>query len=58
MGESYGMDPASSDQEARNQGVVEALLMASDRPLGASQIASLLDGARTGDVRAYVEELK
>ena len=57
MGESYGKDPVSSDEEARNQGVVEALLMASDRPLGASQIASLLDGARPGDVRAYVEEL-
>lgn len=57
MGESYSIDPAASDAEARNQGVVEALLMASDRPLGASQIASLLDGARPGDVRAYVEGL-
>ena len=57
MGESYGIDPVAADEEARNQGVVEALLMASDRPLGASQIASLLDGARPGDVRAYVEEL-
>ena len=57
MGESYSIDPVASDVEARNQGVVEALLMASDRPLGASQIASLLDGARPGDVRAYVEEL-
>lgn len=57
MGESYSIDPVASDVEARNQGVVEALLMASDRPLGASRIASLLDGARPGDVRAYVEEL-
>lgn len=57
MGESYGIDPVASDEDARNQGIVEALLMASDRPLGASRIASLLDGVRAGDVRAYVEDL-
>lgn len=57
MGESYGTDPVAPDEDARNQGIVEALLMASDRPLGASQIASLLDGVRAGDVRAYVEDL-
>lgn len=57
MGESQGIDPAASDEDARNQGILEALLMASDRPLGASQIASMLDGVRAGDVRAYVEDL-
>ena len=57
MGESHGIDPAASDEDARNQGIVEALLMASDNPLGASQIASMLDGVRAGDVRAYVEDL-
>ena len=57
MGESQGIDPAASDEDARNQGIVEALLMASDNPLGASQIASMLDGVRAGDVRAYVEDL-
>ncbi|MDE3258518.1 MAG: SMC-Scp complex subunit ScpB [Gemmatimonadota bacterium] len=57
MGESYDIDSVASDEDARNQGIVEALLMASDRPLGASQIASLLDGVRAGDVRAYVEDL-
>ncbi len=57
MGESYGIDRVASDEDARNQGIVEALLMASDRPLGASRIASLLDGVQAGDVRAYVEDL-
>ena len=57
MGESYDIDPVASDEDARNRGIVEALLMASDRPLGASQIASLLEGVRAGDVRAYVEDL-
>ncbi len=57
MGESYGIDPVASDEDARNRGIVEALLMASDRPLGATRIASLLDGVRAGDVRAYVEDL-
>ncbi len=57
MRESYGINPVASDEDARNQGILEALLMASDRPLGASQIASILDGLRPGDVRAYVEDL-
>ena len=57
MGESYRIDPVASNEDARNQGIVEALLMASDRPLGASRIASLLDSVRAGDVRAYVEDL-
>ncbi len=57
MRESYGTDAVASDEDARNQGILEALLMASDRPLGASQIASILDGVRPGDVRAYVEDL-
>ncbi len=57
MGESYGIDPVASDGEARNLGILEALLMASDRPLGASQIASILGGVRPGDVRVYVEDL-
>ncbi len=57
MGESYDIDPVASDEDARNRGIVEALLMASDRPLGAGQIASLLEGVLAGDVRAYVEDL-
>ncbi|MDE3000243.1 MAG: SMC-Scp complex subunit ScpB [Gemmatimonadota bacterium] len=57
MGETYGTDPVAPDEDARNRGIVEALLMASDRPLGAGRIASLLDGVRAGDVRVYVEDL-
>ena len=46
------------DEHARNCGIVEALLIVSDLPLGAARIASVLGrqvGAR--DVRAYVDEL-
>ncbi len=57
MGESYDINPVASDEDARNQGILEAMLMAADRPLGASQIASMLDGLRPGDVRAHVDDL-
>jgi len=45
-------------EDERNRGVVEALLITSDEPLGAAKIASVLGrevGAR--EVRAYVDDL-
>lgn len=46
------------DEHARNRGIVEALLIVSDLPLGAARLASVLGrqvGAR--EVRAYVDDL-
>ena len=57
MSQPYGTEPVAPDEDARNRGIVEALLMASDGPLDAGRIASLLEGVRAGDVRAYVEDL-
>ena len=48
----------ATDEEARNKGVVEALLIAADDPLGASRLSSVL-GRDTGakEIRAYVNDL-
>ena len=48
----------ATDEDARNKGVVEALLIAADDPLGASRLSSVL-GRHTGakEIRAYVNDL-
>ena len=48
----------ATDEDARNQGVVEALLIAADEPLGAARLSSVL-GRRVGakEVRMYVDNL-
>jgi len=48
----------ATDEDARNKGVVEALLIAADDPLGAARLASVL-GRRVGakEIRAYVDDL-
>ena len=48
----------ATDEDARNKGVVEALLIAADDPLGVSRLSSVL-GRHTGakEIRAYVDDL-
>lgn len=48
----------ATDEVARNKGVVEALLIAADDPLGAARLSSVL-GPQTGarEIRAYVDDL-
>ncbi len=48
----------ATDEDARNKGVVEALLIAADDPLGASRLSSVL-GRQTGakEIRSYVDDL-
>ena len=48
----------ATDEDARNKGVVEALLIAADDPLGAARLSSVL-GPQTGarEIRAYVDDL-
>ena len=48
----------ATDEEARNRGVVEALLIAADEPLGAARLASVL-GRHVGakEIRIYVDDL-
>ena len=50
-----GVAPGEDD---RNRGIVEALLIAADEPIGAARLASVL-GAEAGarQVRAYVDDL-
>lgn len=52
------IDVLSEDENARNRGVVEALLITADNPLGASKLSSVL-GRQVGakEVRAYVDAL-
>ena len=52
------VDRLTEDEHARNQGVVEALLITADNPLGASKLSSVLGryvGAK--EVRQYVDAL-
>ena len=56
--ETHIPEQLASDEHARNRGVVEALLVAADVPLGAAKLASVLGravGAR--EVREYVDAL-
>ncbi len=48
----------ATDEDARNKGVVEALLIAADDPLGASRLSAVL-GPQTGakEIRTYVDDL-
>lgn len=52
------IDNLTDDEHSRNRGVVEALLITADNPLGASKISSVL-GRQVGakEVRLYVDEL-
>jgi len=52
------IDNLTDDEHSRNRGVVEALLITADNPLGASKISSVL-GRQIGakEVRLYVDEL-
>jgi segregation and condensation protein B len=45
------------DEAAQNRGIVEALLVASDEPLSASRIASVLNDAGAKEVRDFVDDL-
>jgi len=52
------IDQITDDEHARNQGVVEALLITADNPLGAAKLSSVL-GREVGakEVRGYVDAL-
>lgn len=52
------IDNLTDDEHSRNRGVVEALLITADNPLGASKISSVL-GRQVGakEIRLYVDEL-
>jgi segregation and condensation protein B len=52
------IDQITDDEHARNQGVVEALLITADNPLGAAKLSSVL-GREVGakEVRFYVDAL-
>ena len=45
------------DEDARNRGVVEALLIASDTPIGAGKLISMLHEVGAREIRCYVDEL-
>ncbi len=45
------------DEDARNRAVLEALLVASDKPMPAAKLASILNGAGAREVRLYVDDL-
>ena len=45
------------DEHARNRGIIEALLIASDLPVGAAKIAAVLDRVETREIRTYVDDL-
>ncbi|MDA0747062.1 MAG: SMC-Scp complex subunit ScpB, partial [bacterium] len=57
MSESQSSESLMPDENAGNRGVIEALLIASDEPLGAAKLASVLNGVDARQVRAYVDEL-
>lgn len=57
MPDTPSAEEISLDEHARNRGILEALLIASDEPLGAARLTSVLSGAQARDVRAYVDAL-
>ena len=54
MSETENLAP---DEHARNRGIIEALLIASDLPVGAAKIAAVLDRVETREIRTYVDDL-
>ncbi len=45
------------DEHARNRGILEALLVVSDVPIGAGRLASALSGIGVREIRGYIEDL-
>ena len=45
------------DEHARNRGILEALLVVSDVPIGAGRLASVLSGIGVREIRGYIEDL-
>ena len=45
------------DEHARNRGIIEALLIASDLPVGAAKMAAVLDCAEVREIRTYIDDL-
>jgi len=51
------MDNLATDEHARNRGIIEALLIASDLPIGAAKISAVLERVETREIRTYVDDL-
>ena len=51
------MDSLANDEHARNRGIIEALLIASDLPVGAAKISAVLERVETREIRTYVDDL-
>ncbi len=57
MSDNAHSEDLAPDAHARNRSIIEALLVASDVPIGVGKIASVLSGVEARQVRTYVDDL-
>ncbi len=57
MSDHAHLEDLAPDEHARNRGIIEALLIASDEPIGVGKIASVLNKVGAREIRTYVDDL-
>jgi segregation and condensation protein B len=57
MSDNAHSEDLAPDEHARNRSIIEALLIASDVPIGVGKIASVLSGVEAREIRTYVDDL-